>query len=115
MNLFKQTCVLGTLVLAAVAVAPAEAKTTYVRQYYTGWSSYRTYSYLTDYYQPTPTYVGYQYHYAIYYPTRPSYVYYYNPYKKVYWGRAELSDCGEVKYSLLAEKDRKGNLSEIPD
>ncbi len=112
MNLVKQTCVLGAVMLAAVAVTPAEANSYYVRQYYTGWykPTYRTY-----FYKPTPTYVGYQYHYVIYYPSRPNYYYYYNPYKGVYWGRAEISPCGEVKYSLLEEKDRKANLAEIPE
>jgi hypothetical protein len=98
-----------------VAVTPAEATSYYVRQYYSSWSPYRSYYYRTYYYKPTPSYAGYQYHYAIYYPSQPRYVYYYNPYKKVYWGRAEVSECGEVKYSLLAEKDRKGSLKEIPE
>jgi hypothetical protein len=116
MNLFKQTCVFGALVLAAVAVTPVEASSSYVRQYYGGWSSYRsTYYYRTYYYKPTYNYTGYQHHYVIYYPSRPSYYYYYNPSTKLYWGRAEISHCGEVKYSMLAEKDRKGTLSEIPE
>ena len=42
-------------------------------------------------------------------------MYYFNPYKRVYWGRS-LTDCGGKElYSLLAEKDRKGNLDEIPE
>ncbi len=42
----------------------------------------------------------------------PKYVYYYNPYKRVYWGRYDLEAKG---YSLLEEKDRKEKLADIPE
>jgi hypothetical protein len=39
-------------------------------------------------------------------------VYYYNPYKRVYWGRYDLESKG---YSLLEEKDRKEKLADIEE
>jgi hypothetical protein len=91
-----------------------EGALAYGRHYYGGWSYYpqRTYYYSSYYYKPTPSYSGYKYHYCIYYPSQPQYVYYYNPYRKVYWGRYDLKAKG---YSHLAEKDQKGELKDIPD
>src|SRR5262249_43131505 len=74
------------------------------------------YYYRTYYYYPTPVATTYSYHYAIYYPSQPRYVYYYNPVSQQYWGRFEFDANGKAKgYSLLAEKDRKGKLSDIPE
>lgn len=87
------------------------------RQYYGNWRKHtrQNYYYRSYYYKPSPTYVGYKHHYAIYYPTRPKYIYYYNPYKKYYWGRCPLQTDGKPAYSLLAEKDRKANINDIPE
>jgi hypothetical protein len=112
----KVGCVCGLAVLAAaLSAGPAHAQ--YGRQYYGGWSYYPQYNYYfcPYYYQPYVGYSGYEHHYAIYYPAYPSYVYYYNPYRHYYWGRLDLKAKGENKYSLLAEKDRKENLKDIPD
>src|ERR1700733_5353281 len=59
------------------------------RHYYSSWSYYpqRTYYYVKYYYRPQPAVEDYSYHYCIYYPAAPRYVYYYNPYSHVYWGR----------------------------
>jgi hypothetical protein len=83
------------------------------RHYYGGWTYYpaRTYYYSYYYYQPTVTYTGYKYHYCVYYPDQPRYVYYFNPYAKVYWGRYDLEQKG---YSQLADKDRREQLKDIP-
>jgi len=111
---------LGLACVLAVGLAPgleAQATTYYTRQYYSSWRKHptRTYYYRYYYYKPATTYVGYKHHYAIYYPQRPKYVYFYNPYKKVYWGRCPVQTGGKGQYSLLAEKDRKGNIDEIPE
>ena len=100
--------------LAAFSEAPASAA---FRQYYSSWNLYpqRQYYYRTYYYKPSPDFAGYNYHYAIYYPDKPNYVYYYNPYKRVYWGRCDLRGKAGQQYSLLAEQDRKENLSDIPE
>lgn len=84
------------------------------RHYYGGWNYYptRTYYYSNYYYKPQPTYEGYKHHYCVYYPTTPRYVYYYNPVRRVYWGRYDLTEKG---YSMLAEKDRKEDLKAIPE
>src|SRR4051794_21676906 len=115
---------LGKIALVAATVAALltvggqEAQARYRRQYYTSWSYHTTtrYYYRTYYYYPTPVATTYSYHYCVYYPSQPQYVYYYNPVTRAYWGRFEFGPDGRPKgYSLLAEKDRKGMLSEIPE
>jgi hypothetical protein len=87
------------------------------RQYYSGWSKHpkNAYYYRIYYYKPTATYAGYKHHYLIYYPSKPDYCYYYSPYQKQYWGRCPVNAAGRPLYSMLAEKDRKGTLDEIPE
>lgn len=88
-----------------------------VRQYYGDWAYHPTYNYYYRpyYYKPTPTYVGYTYHYCIHRPAYPRYVYYYNPHRQVYWGRFDMEGKDGAQYSLLEEKDRKGSLTDIPE
>ena len=117
-----KSLVLGTVMAAMLAasflfvggVTAAKAGYYGYRQYYSSWSYYPTYKYYyrTYYYKPYRAYTGYKYHYCVHYPKRPRYVYYYNPYRKVYWGRYDLESQG---YSLLAEKDRKQDLNAIPE
>lgn len=87
------------------------------RQYYSGWQKHpqHRYSFRKYYYKPTPTYAGYKHHYVIHHPSRPKHLYFYNPYKKTYWGRCELDHQGKAEYSMLEPKDRKGTLDEIPE
>ncbi|TWT61239.1 hypothetical protein [Rubinisphaera italica] len=87
------------------------------RQYYGGWSykPQQRYHVRSYYYKPTPSYVGYRYHYCVHYPKRPRYVYYYNPYSRTYWGRFDLEGKDGAHYSLLKNEDRKENLEEIPE
>jgi hypothetical protein len=101
-------------VVAAVGVARAGL---YYRQYYSSWNYYPQYNYYYSnyYYQPTSDYQGYNYHYCIYYPSYPNYVYYYNPYRHTYWGRLDLKGKPGHQYSLLADKDRKEKLKDIPE
>ena len=102
---------LSVLLIAIIAV-PAMAALQ--RHYYSGWSynSGKSYYYRSYYYKPVSSYNGYRYHYCIHYPTRPRYVYYYNPYARVYWGRYDLMEKG---YSLLADADRNEELDSIPE
>ena len=87
------------------------------RQYYSSWTHYPTanYYYRQYYYKPTVEYVGYKHHYVVCIPSQPNYLYFYNPYKKQYWGRCPSTMNGHAQYSLLAEKDRRGSISEIPE
>jgi len=116
-RLFSPARVGLALLAVALAGSAASAQSYSPRQYYGGIRKHPTanYSYRPLYYKPTPTYVGYKHHYAVYVPAQPRYVYFYNPYKKQYWGRCPVAAQGEAQYSLLAEKDRKGNLNEIPE
>ena len=90
----------------------------YRRQYYTRWT-YRPrtrYYYTRYYYRPYVRTRSYSYHYVIYYPSRPRYRYYYNPVRRVYWGRFEVDAKGKpVGYSMLKPADQKSSLDEIPE
>ncbi len=107
------TVLLAASVLSIAAPAATAAFNAY-RQRYSSWSYYpsRSYYYRHYYYKPTVSYASYNHHYCVYYPTRPTYVYYYNPVRKVYWGRYDLKAGG---YSMLEEKDRNGDLDAIPE
>lgn len=105
------------LALAALVVTSsvpaAMAARYYRRQYYSSWSYYPTATYYYSYYRYQPYgSTDYHNHYCVYYPSRPRYVYYYNPYTSVYWGRYDLEEKG---YSMLEEKDRKKELSAIDE
>ena len=116
MSKVKAMMVALTLVFGALATT-AVADQYSSRQYYSNWShnTQRGYHYRTYYYKPTPNYVGYRHHYVVYSPSRPRHYYFYNPYKKQYWGRCDVNTNGKGQYSLLAEADRKGTLDEIPE
>lgn len=117
MKLTKIRVLVGLAVLFALASSAAQAGRYHYRQYYSGWyrqSSYGYY-YSSYYYKPYYNYSGYSYHYAVYYPSQPRYVYYYNPYKKAYWGRFDTQGKPGQQYSLLAPADRKENLKDIPE
>ncbi len=118
MRLISSMAPWAAMVVLALAGAAAHADGYYgARQYYGAVYKHPTYnySYQAYYYKPAPTYTVYRYHYAIYVPSQPRYAYFYNPYKRVYWGRSSVSADGKVQYSLLAEKDRKGTLAEIDE
>jgi hypothetical protein len=118
MNLLKPLSYVGALLMAGAIVLVAGADTSGPRQYYSSWRKHSGYNYYyrTYYYKPTPTYAGYRHHYVIYYPSRPKYVYYYNPYRKNYWGRCPTSYApGKPRYSELASEDRRDSLEEIPE
>jgi hypothetical protein len=87
------------------------------RQYYSGWHSHAQshYYYRTYYFKPAADYHGYKHHYVIYSSRHPNYLYFYNPYKKLFWGRCPAHAAGQAAYSPLAEQDRKGNFDQIPE
>lgn len=108
---------LAILLAATIVVGASSAATAaqYFRQYYSrGWSYHPTrhYHYRRYYYKPYRSYSGYRHHYCVYYKARPRYVYYYNPYRRVYWGRYDLEDKG---YSHLKKEDQSGNLDSIKE
>ncbi len=106
------------LMVAALLFSGVLAATTavagYGRCYYSSWSYYpqRSYYYCNCNYQPYVNSDSYSYHYCVYVPTQPRYCYYYNPGSQTYWGRYDLESKG---YSMLAEKDRKQSLKDIPE
>ena len=107
----------AVLTLAVSAGVTARAAYYSPRQYYSSWfhQPKQTYYYRDYYYKPAEDYAGYKHNYCIYYPDHPDYCYYYNPYKKVFWGRCPMHCDGKPQYSLLAEEDRKGSISDIPE
>jgi hypothetical protein len=121
MNSFFRRCVLWGLLAGAVVTLGGTAAEAYgrvaLRQYYTSWYYYPSggYHYRCYCYQPTPTYVGYRYHYVVYYPAQPQYLYYYNPYTQVFWGRSSIDPEKNPGYSLLPESERKGRIEDIAE
>jgi hypothetical protein len=87
------------------------------RQYYGPWqpSPTSTYYYRSYYYKPTPSYAGYKHHYVVAYPSDSKHYYYYNPYKKTYWGRCDSYCDGQAYYSRLPDEYQRPTLAEIPD
>ena len=87
------------------------------RQYYSSWSYHpqRNYYYRYYYYKPTVRATTYSYHYCIYNRSTPRYVYYYNPHRRVYWGRFDTEGKPGEQYSLLSDENRKSSLSDIPE
>ena len=100
-----------TLLAGLALVSAFGGSSTAEAGYYGGWNYYGARSYYYSSYYYTPSY----YHYCVYYPSYPRYVYYYNPYSHSYWGRFDLQGKPGQQYSLLAPKDRKGSLAEIPE
>jgi hypothetical protein len=112
----KRSLILA-LVLTGTFAAATVANPYTPRQYYGGWQKHAKYNYhyRTYYYKPTPTYSGYKHQYVMYSPAKPKHYYYYNPYKKVYWGRCPVDTNGKGLYSALKEEDCKGSIEEIPE
>jgi hypothetical protein len=113
-----KTWALGLTLGLGLAYGPGVPAAFAQRQYYdTSWTYSPTYSYyyVRYYYRPYVTYPSYDYHYAIYYPSQSNYIYYYNPVSQAYWGRYKLGSKENERYSILAEKDRKKDLKEIPE
>ena len=116
MNAAKSLALAVGLLCCFAPGAAGEAQAAY-RQYYSAWTYYpaRSYYYRSYYYKPYADYSGYKYHYCVYYPTQPRYVYFYNPHARAYWGRYDCQGKPGQQYSLLAEKDRKEKLADIPE
>ena len=117
MNKWKWLGLACVLAVGAAAAPLMQSSSYSYRQYYSDWHKppQKSYYYRTYYYKPAPSYVGFKHHYVVYSPQKPKYYYYYNPYKKQYWGRCPADHGGKPVYSMLAEKDRKANLDEIPE
>ena len=88
----------------------ARAQESY-RPFYSPMSRGDGYLYRKCYYY-SRQYNEYRYHVAVYHRAQLRYVYYYNPYKRLYWGRYDLIGGG---YSKLAANDCKAKLGDIPE
>jgi len=117
----KQTIKTALLALAALAAlsaatSPDTAQAGY-RQYYSAWNhhSENGYFYRHFYFKPAPQFKVYHHNFCIYYPGRPRYVYFYNPVRRVYWGRFDTQGAKGSQYSMLEEKDQKRDLNAIPE
>lgn len=110
MKAFSQATLTALVLLAAMSALPNQAQA----GFYSSYSYYpsRGYYYSYYHYKPYPTYPSYHRHYVVSFPHSPRYLYYYNPYRKVYWGRYDLEGKG---YCLLSEEHRKQSLKDIPE
>ena len=105
------------LASCAVATMPAAVEAAAPRQYYSNWRAHprKAYHYRVYYYKPKPDYSGYRHHYVIHHPRYPRYHYFYNPYKKRYWGRCPVQTGGRSLYSRLPDNLQRQSLADIPD
>ena len=110
-NLAIQAGVLALFIGLTGQVGGAE------RQFYNDWVYYPPfgYYYSSYYYQPSGGSRGYKFQFCMYYPSQPRFVYYYDPLRHSYWGRLDLKGMPDRRFSVLAAKDRKAKLSEIPE
>jgi len=106
---------LAALILAFVVARPCTAATP--RQWYNEWTYYPQfgYYYSSYYYLPSAVDKSYRHHFCLLYPAHPQYVYYFDPQTHLYWGRLELKAEPGHQYSVLAPKDRKEKLKDIPE
>lgn len=118
MTRFARPLALWVIAAASLIVAtPVYAQQGYQhRQYYGNWHAHQSgYSYRPYYFKPNNQFHGYRHHYVIHHPKDPRHLYFYNPYKKQFWGRCPVAAGGKALYSMLAEKDRAGELEKIPE
>lgn len=97
------------LLLAAITMGSFMSTSSSEAGHYSRWHHRGSYCY--SYYYVTPV----RYHHVVHFPSRPRYHYYYNPYRRVYWGRFDTQGEAGKQYSLLAPEDRRENLDDIPE
>ena len=101
---------------ALAATSSRAADQFHARQHFGDWHRHPSgFHYRPYYYTPHQQFVGFKHHYVIHYKARPQHHYFYNPYKKQFWGRCPVATEGKASYSLLAEKDRGGDINKIPE
>jgi len=104
------------LAMLSLLLAPAAQAANPTRQFYGNWQKHQQgFAYRSYYYKPSPNYAGFKHHHVIRHPKHPQHLYFYNPYKQQFWGRCPVAANGKPHYSLLAEKDRSGDLEKIPE
>lgn len=94
--MFRLTAACGVLACCLAAAAPARATDVTYDQ---SW----TYNNQKDYYYKKCTFPHGGYQYVCYYPDKPSWVYWYNPDKQVYW-----CACPTVKNTYWGADVKKG-------
>ena len=94
---------LATMLLHATYVAAAE--------YYTAYKPYSQGYDAAQFFYLIPGAATWKYDYCIHF-TGDRFVYYYNPSTRLYWAAYDLEARG---FSLIARKDQKGNLRDIPE
>ena len=111
---FVVTACLSTVLLTAAPTGAADHGG--ARQSFGSWHRHPNgFSYRPYYYKPHPNFVGHKHHYVIHFQKHPRHNYFYNPYKKQFWGRCPVTTDGTPSYSLLDPKDRKGDINKIPE
>lgn len=111
------TSAVACLALGRISAAQQEDGEDAPRQFYSEWKKHGEfkYHYRSYNYKPSESSDEYRVHYVVLHESRPDYLYFYNPYKKKYWGRCPAHQEGRQVYSLLPAKYRRERLSEIPE
>ncbi len=117
MKTFRSWFGAGAIALLAPAVVAMAGDGYGARQYYSEWqtSPKTSYTYRYYYFKPTPDYSAYKYNVVVHYPSNPNWNYFYNPYKKQFWGRCPYEYGEAPSYSILAPQDRRPTVAEIPE
>ena len=111
-----RTIAMACLLAAGLLLARPAGAAEPLRQYYSAWTYHpeRGYWYRTFHYKPSPDYLGYRRHYCIHYASQPQYVFFYNPYERLYWGRFDVGARPGRQFSILDLRDRRERLSDVP-
>ncbi len=117
MHMLRSWCGAVAIALLAPALMALAGDGYGARQYYSEWqaSPKTTYAYRYYYYKPAADYGGYKYQVVVHYPSKPKWNYFYNPYKKVFWGRCPSEYGDQPVYSILPPEMRKPTVAEIPE
>ena len=108
---------LASFCISVLSITAARAGDHGPRQFYSGWQHHQqgNFHHRNFYYKPTPDFHGFKHHHVIRPKHDPKHLYFYNPYKAQFWGRCPADYGDKPVYSLLAPKDRKATLAEIPE
>jgi hypothetical protein len=83
------------------------------RQHYSKfWAKNKGYYFKRYFYKPAASSVTYRMHYLIYYASKPRYYFFFDPYKRLYWGRYDRQAGG---YSGLPAADQRSEVSQIKE
>ena len=117
-HVFAKVVLAIALLTGVIATTRVSAADHHTRQFFGSWHKHpKGFSYRPYYYKPHQQFTGFKHHYVIHFHhgQHQNHNYFYNPYKQQFWGRCPVETNGKESYSLLAEKDRGGDINKIAE